>query len=316
MNLPQPSFPLESPTMSQHLPPEVVVCRSSRPWGRRPVRTYTGPLREIRQLLPRFTQCGSGAFIDDADHCTVARVSPQYVLVQHEELVDAVHRTLVGDVEGLEDLRTQLVLSERGARMEMSFLIPQAGITPDDGHALFPLVRCLNSVDGSTRLSADLHWHRVICANGMWAYREYSCSRAHRWSDPLGHVLDGLSKELTLARKSRDHLNELLRLRISEGSLRDWVDVFVHRHWGWNAAANVWHICQSGHCGDVTGSLAEQPHETSLRNPKPVPGACAPVRNLYHVWQALSWVASSALSYETMFRRLEHCYRLLHLLRP
>jgi hypothetical protein len=74
----------------------------------------------------------------------------------------------------------------------------------------------------------------------------------------------------------------------------------------------VYHICASGQDGYVSRLDKDRlPHEMPLWSPIGVPGACAPARNLYHVGQALSWVAGHAEKLEARFSRTSAIPKLL-----
>jgi hypothetical protein len=56
-----------------------------------------------------------------------------------------------------------------------------------------------------------------------------------------------------------------------------------------------------------------KPHELPIGSKKFVPGACAPARNLFHVSQALSWIAGTR---NTIPERLEYVKAIPRLMEP
>jgi len=53
------------------------------------------------------------------------------------------------------------------------------------------------------------------------------------------------------------------------------------------------------------------PHRLAFRNIMPAPGACAPASNVYHIAQALSFVASRLISWSDRYRYLANIPKLL-----
>jgi hypothetical protein len=70
-----------------------------------------------------------------------------------------------------------------------------------------------------------------------------------------------------------------------------------------HAAARVWNIVNAGFDGEIEQVRNLKPHQLPITSQNAVPGACAPVRNLFHVSQALSWIAGTR---NTIQERLEY----------
>jgi hypothetical protein len=88
-------------------------------------------------------------------------------------------------------------------------------------------------------------------------------------------------------------IQEWMNRRTDLDRIARWVDRVVADQWTKEAAARVYHICCMGFDGAAASVKPGTPaHEIPVSSDKPVPGACAPVRNAYHAAQALSWVAS------------------------
>jgi len=81
------------------------------------------------------------------------------------------------------------------------------------------------------------------------------------------------------------------------------VERLVAKKWGTHATARVWNIINAGFDGEVEQVHNLKPHQLPITSRNAVPGACAPVRNLFHVSQALGWIARTR---NTIPERLEY----------
>lgn len=84
--------------------------------------------------------------------------------------------------------------------------------------------------------------------------------------------------------------------KADQSKLIGWIDEKVANTWGPHAAARVWKIISEGLDGEVEQVRSLKPHQFPVRRTTPVPGAFAPVDNLLHVSQALSWIAGTRTS--------------------
>jgi len=96
-------------------------------------------------------------------------------------------------------------------------------------------------------------------------------------------------------------------------SLIECLDEKVAKEWGPHAAARVWNIINEGFDGEVEQARNLKPLQLPITSTNAVPGACAPVRNLFHVSQALSWIAGTR---NTIPERLEHVKAIPRLMEP
>jgi len=246
----------------------------------------------------------------------LGRVSREYSLIQHEDLLDSLLPVFAAEGHDLDSMHGELITTDVGERIVLSVELPMYGTTPSDGFPLACRLRCLNSVDASTALEAELPWFRQICSNGMFGWRGEPIRRVHRF----GNVLESMQRRLV--QRFRDlhgdqsYFSHLMNVAVSAGSLIDLLDVFVARRWSRSEAARAYHICTTGKDGHVICEDAEaMPHELIIHSTIHVPGACAPVRNLYHVGQALSWIAGQSMPLERRFSRMATIPELLrHLL--
>lgn len=82
-----------------------------------------------------------------------------------------------------------------------------------------------------------------------------------------------------------------MKTGVEASSLIGWLERNVAKEWGTHAAARVWNIINVGYDGSVEQAKNCKPHQLPVSNTVVVPGACAPASNLFHVSQALSWIA-------------------------
>ena len=102
-------------------------------------------------------------------------------------------------------------------------------------------------------------------------------------------IRNGLGK----VRHDVARLNKWQATQVDAKCIKPWVDVDLAARWGKKAACRVFHICSSGHDVDIEDPFAEG--EASEKPVKPiqlVPGAVAPVKTLFDVSRALSWVGT------------------------
>jgi hypothetical protein len=173
-------------------------------------------------------------------------------------------------------------------------------------------LRCVNSVDCSTALGADLQWLRLICTNGMYGWgSDGGVRRVHRYGNVLESVTRQIGRRFRELPADRTRFALLFQVPVSENRLRDWVDALVARRWSLIEAARVWHICMAGVDGEVQDHEYRTAHELEFTPERTVPGACAPVQNVYHVGQALSWIAGQSEAVHTRISRTFEVPRLL-----
>jgi hypothetical protein len=281
-------------------------------WHQRPVIRYEGSVRALRRVLPRFQRRPTfrydmheiiGASPRSAKReIVVGNVSSQYVLVQHDQFLDALNSAMAVEGYDFDAMPGVLTTTSSGERMELTVYLTAFSATPADGYPLECRLRCLNSVDGTTALEADTQWYRKICSNGMFGWQGGSLRHIHRYGNVLGWLQKHLGHRFRELPKDRLLFSELLKKAVSIDALKDWVDVFVARRWGRADAARTYQICLGGKDGCVYDyDKTRRPHELEFTSKTDVPGACAPAQNLYHIGQALSWVAGQAVTLERRF---------------
>jgi Domain of unknown function (DUF932) len=202
----------------------------------------------------------------------------------------------------LSKVRCEIGLTELDEWMNLRLYFPEYySYRPSDHNKLDLRVEIFNSVDGSSKLTLLLGWFRFVCSNGLVIGKTLTDIRdIHNQALDLIKFEDAIASGTLFAEQDKERLAnwEHQPVEINE-LLRAWVDKTVSKGWGKKAACRVFHICKSGY--DVEFA---DPFASGLASEKPVrqlgrvPGAAAPVANLYQVCQALSWVATRRLSAE------------------
>ena len=288
--------------------PAQQVQLANRTWNGQPVVEIAGTLEKLYPRVPFFSRQPfqaretSNQYLDvivrepealAEDAMPVATVSKSYRLIQHRDILSAVHRALALEGLSIARVQSQLLLSEYGERMQWSCDLPGFDFDPGDGYPVVLRINCLNSVDTSTVMEIRLTWCRLVCQNGMmYRFRESKLRRRHISSLNPEEIARYLDEELDHLTEEQSLYRKWYKTPVHSPELERWVDGAVAEGWGPHAAARAWSILHSGRDGEVESFTPRQPpHTISLRNTHPVPGASAPVQNLFHASQALSWLA-------------------------
>jgi hypothetical protein len=146
----------------------------------------------------------------------------------------------------------------------------------------------------------------------MFGWAGEPVRRVHRFGDTLGWVQNRLRRRFQQLPDDRIHFSRLTSTPVRWNVIQDWADVFVARKWGKCEAARLLHICRTGRdCLAPVEMENLAAHELEVEPTADVPGACAPVNNVYHVGQALSWVAAGAEALNKRFTRTAEVPALL-----
>jgi hypothetical protein len=290
-------------------------------WQGRPVFTHPGGLDQLIGMLPRFEKRPFGErdsaneffmqvvrlpMRDDSRRIPVGLVSPDYLLIQHTDLVGWLR-------QGLRDAKIEespgnstLYISTYGERMKLWITLQGLEFDPGDGYPLGVVVTCQNSVDGSCALEIKIIQVRWVCGNGLVSGPGGKIRKTHvpRLID-VQDIANEITHYLEILGDEQKILSGLLRSQVSEGRLNQWVDTTVAKNWGAKDAARVASICRSGNDGTVKAVKDERPSCWQVGWDVKVPGAAAPVNNLYHAAQALSWVASRHPHLDVRMKRIE-----------
>lgn len=272
-------------------------------WYGQRVDDYEGNVGHLRSLLPEFSRSafGRNQYLDqivrvgrneDPD-IPVATVSRDYALIQHTSLLDSLVDALAHNGVDRGALNGELRISEYGERMRLAFQIPSSSFDPGDGFPMNMRIQCYNSVDKTCALEISTRWLRIVCSNGLVQDDWSDFRKVHiGWCITPEVVAEHVERELKSADRNRDVFVKWLRTNVSLDAIYKWADEALSERWGKHLAARLCSICRSGCDGDVepTGGPVI-PHKAKLTNLREVAGACAPASNVYHVAQALSWIA-------------------------
>jgi len=306
-----------------NLPDEVAQTQKARltewTWEGATVVELTGTVADLFPKVPVFSRhpfrIGSeeNRFKDEIrrepltiseEPVPVATVSKTYSLIQHRDVLTSVFRALKMIHIDISGVVSSLLLSEYGERMQWSCPIPNVDFNPGDGHPVVLRINCLNSVDTTTVLEITFSWYRLVCGNGMmFGLGDSQLRRRHIQSLDPEDIAAHLKEQLDQRPEEQKLYARWHGEAIEPRSLIGWIDEKVAKEWGPHAAARVWNIISEGFDGEVEQVRDTKPHKLPITSAAIVPGACAPVRNLFHVSQALSWIAGTR---RTIPERLEY----------
>lgn len=272
-------------------------------------------LKDLSSHLPEFTResfgTGDGTNnylqkivrqpIDkDKRQIPVATVSKRYALIQHAEVCNWL-------VEGLraldyysEDVPVRTLMSEYGERLHLSVHVPKYDFDPGDNEKLHLMLEARNSVDRSCAFEIRLRWYRLICSNGMWALEEDVLRKIHHidWMN-RANVGEFIHNRVEHFSGYQEMIQLWHKTEVSLNQIDEWADGKLTKKWGVQLAARCCHIARSGYDGIVGRASAKVPSsQYSVSSDKKVPGAFAPISNLYHLSQALTWLADHRTSIE------------------
>jgi len=275
-------------------------------WMGQPAHRISGlTLASVSDHLPIFERhdFGENEYLDvilrlpfrgDSRTIPVGSVSKRYFLVQHRELVQRISVGLEGVGIRPEHVPVEVWISEYGERVRIQCRCSQRPLDPGDQFPLVLSADCFNSVNKTCALEIRMFWLRVACMNGLMIEEHARLRKIHDmvWmnrDDPGQFIRERLENSDAYF----ELIQESMKKRTDVRRIAVWVDKVVAEHWTREAAARVYHICSTGFDGAVAPAKGRTPpHEHAVSSDKIVPGACAPVRTVYHAAQALSWVAS------------------------
>lgn len=244
----------------------------------------------------------------------VATVSQRYALVQHHELINWLEKGISASSLNPADMDTELVMSEYGERLKLKVLLPDMSFDADDGYQVEQFIEVHNSVDRSCALEFMITRRRLVCLNGMWTSDGKDRLRKIHNIDWMNRedASEFIKDRLSHVSGFKTYIQELIGYNVSRESIEVWADDVLTKSWGVHAAARVCHIARSGYDGKVGRPRKNTPpHSYPVSSDIEVPGACAPVKNLYHLCQAMSWVAGQKNTIESSDTILEEIPRLI-----
>jgi len=305
-------------------PETAVEANTGRPkWFAELVDTHFGSLDQIADVLPRFERrpftLGSELQVGESPsgfkangnnrfwdlivrmpalkgelETPVAVVSKRYKLIQHRGLLEKALEAVEGAEIKPQEVTGQVALAPYGSRMLLSLILPDRfGYDPGDGKKVTLRFVCINSVDGTCRLTIMLGWFRLVCENGLIVGTSRIGKRLiHNESLELPNLAEILKEGISLAKQEKNAYEGWIRTPVNDGLLTSWVDGPLCKKWGVLAAARTYLICQRGCDGTFANPFEKaSPHRKQMKVTASVPGAPRKATNAYSVCQALAWIA-------------------------
>jgi hypothetical protein len=281
-------------------------------WRSRKVQYYAGDWTSIQTVLPEFELKPFSVGPDEPANPfqqTVMRkplvtaerpipvgiVSHTYSLAPHRKVASLCRQGLVDAGIDPSDLRYEVGMSQLGEWMNFRVYLPDSyNFVDAHGEPLGLRLECFNSVDGSSRLVILFGWLRFVCANGL-VIGETKVEIKERHG--LGLDLDNISKRIRPALEAvvgdRSRMMKWQSQKVAIDAVAGWANDHLSEEWGKQAAARVYHICDSGKEIEIDdlfapGAATEKP----VRYLSPVPGAPERASTKYDVAQAMSFVAT------------------------
>lgn len=290
------------------------LYKPTKTWYGQTVFVQEAPLPELRSFLPEF-ECepfGNYPAVNedlqqvvrkptaaDQRRIPVGVVSLSYKMVQHTQAYDWLSQAILQAGLASELCNTKLYLSRYGERMLLWVRLKNIIFDPGDGHPLQTIAVCQNSVDRSCSLEVFVMHVREVCSNGMIFGQARTIRRRHVQQKPwkLDFTVQ-LSRALQWAADDMKVLSRWYQTPVTLEAIEHWSKETVSKKWGPREAARVHNICTSGYDGQPKHVEGSPPDLYYVLPEEPVPGASAPVKNVYHAAQALSWIASHAPALE------------------
>jgi hypothetical protein len=292
-------------------------------WNGQTVEAKEGSLVELRAELHEFMLKPFGTnedlqqvvrrpSLNDARSIPVGVVSLNYQLIQHSQVLDWLQGGL--EIAGLSEqfCSSELFLSHYGERMLLWTSLYNMDFDPGDGHPVKVVLVCQNSVDKSCALEIYLMRLRLVCSNALLMGASRRISRMHvQQNERRMDISKDVAELIAGAAVEQAAFSQWLNTPVTLIQVDRWVDSAVAAQWTDQDAARVAAICRSGWDGEVKRAKDTPPSGLPVGMMEQVSGACAPVNNVYHAAQALSWIASQETALEARFQKVKEIPTLL-----
>ena len=334
----------------------------ARTWHGREVQEESGWISDLREKIPHFgrwpfsIEDNENEYLDliarkphgDGKYIPVAAVSKQYNFIEHHEMLDSVLAALGNHVDDPQSLDAKLRLSKYGARMWITFLLPNWKFDPGDGYPVVLQVNYSNSVDRSRAVRIHLSWHRGKSNTEMQG-RELR--RIHDQSFKTEEIEEFLAYQFRRFSKEESLYKKWYETKLDWKSIVTWINKNVTAIWHAHTAVRAYQIAKTGndikikkvfrctHAGEApkevklgSGSLQLEKSDfiadpmvqkddlylnyneyrfLRVETIHKVPGLFLPVENVYHASQVLSWIASQQGTIENQLKRLGQIHGLM-----
>ena len=227
-------------------------------WHGREVQMKSGQINNLRTDIPCFgkwpfsvEEDNENEYLDliarkphgDGGHIPVAAVSKGYNLVEHHEVLDTVLAALKNHVDDSQSLEAELRLSKYGARMWITFLLPNWQFDPGDGYPVVLQVNCLNSVDKSIAVRIHLSWHRERSNTEM---QGRILKRNHDSAFKIEEIEEFLAYQFRQLSREKSLYKKWYEAKLDWKSIVTWINKTVAEKWGAHTAVRAYHIAETG----------------------------------------------------------------------
>jgi hypothetical protein len=310
--------------------------------ARNDLRNYTGSLHEIAALVPDFDRrslakrdfgvAHARGIQNDTSHLDVVlrRAGPgvgllempvgvvtrRHQLLPHARVIQSLETALGAADADSARARTQLDLTDFGARMSLVVDLPgRFDLDVGDDAPLGLRIIVHNSVNGGG-LRLLVVWQQQNSASSFVCGVTHLESRlVHRLPTLLGDIGASVRKALEIAKAERAALKQWNTCLVTRDQLVAWVDGSVRRMWGWHAAARIFHIAMTGWDAEPAFSVERvAPSRRTMQASDPVPGAPAFVETAYDALLALGWIARDGRDVNERFDRMVQTAMLMRAL--
>ena len=216
-------------------------------------------------------------------------------MLQHRDLADELLDAIQAAGLDMDSMSACVKMNEYCARMSCDIMMPDFTYDPGDGYPLSLRLRLRNSVDGMSSFGISISWLRLICTNGMAELtHEDAYSGIHIGTIEPNELRNFLLTRIPANIKQLELFRSWIDSPVDQVKLENWAEDEVRPRWGHTAAARALHICRTGYDGRVEIKRAEAVGpvgELQVSSDIKVPGSGAPVANVYHAYQALTWIS-------------------------
>jgi len=297
------------------------MCSRNLSWYGQKVERIEGDVALLNVNLPTFKlmPCGKNEYIRmvvrekrfDKPAVPVATVSRDYTLIQHGWFLDKVVDSLKDMGLSIDGLHGTLDISEYGERIQILLQMPVPVYDPGDGHPLAMMMHIYNSVDKTCALEIGLRWIRVICNNALVIDRKSDFKRAHigKCIDEV-MILEQIKWLLNSASFEAKTYKKWLQTSVDIKEVQKWANTTLANKWGQQLAKRTMHIAEYG-CDIQRNPVLWQFAGIKQDDFETVPGACAPITNVYHLSQVLSWLASQRNTVDGQMKKLNDIPKLI-----
>ncbi len=225
----------------------------------------------------------------------ISIVSKSYSLIDHRKVVDSVKKSLLKNNIELEKCIAEMYLGDLGAKFGFRVLINDRIWDPGDGKHITARIEGVNSVDRTTPFRLAVGFYRRVCGNGnAWGTGRINIIRVHRSGqinqEEVEQVIERGINSLDEIVKDFKKMN---RTPIPT-HFPPIVAKLIRKKWGKKLSHSF-----------------EQVWDDGIYNGIRVPGINVPCKNLWDIYNSMSWVASGQRAFSRQTSMLRDCNEIL-----